>query len=60
MIRNVQTNTTVEMVDKISDEQLEALAISLIPQMIEFYESDKGKKLFEEYMAKKNDTPQVA
>lgn len=60
MIRNVQTNTAIETADRITNELLKALAMSLIPQMIEFYESEYGKKLFEEYMAKKNDTPQVA
>lgn len=60
MIRNVQTNTAIETADKITDEQLEALAMSLIPQMIEFYESEHGKKLFEEYLTEKNKSQQAA
>lgn len=38
----------------LTDEQLDALALSFLPAMTEFFESDKGKKLFEEYQNNKN------
>ncbi len=34
-------------------EQLDALALSFLPAMTEFFESDKGKQLFEEFLKEK-------
>ncbi len=45
----------------LTDEQLDALALSFLPAMIEFFESDKGKKLFEEYHKEKQlEKPEAA
>jgi len=38
----------------LTDEQLDALALAFLPAMTEFFESDKGKQLFEEYQNNKN------
>ena len=37
----------------LTDEQLDALALSFLPAMTEFFESDKGKQLFEEFLKEK-------
>ena len=45
----------------LTDEQLDALALSFLPAMTEFFESDKGNKLFEEYQNnKKHETRKTA
>lgn len=45
----------------LTDEQLDALALAFLPAMTEFFESDKGKKLFEEYQNnKKHETRKTA
>ena len=37
----------------LTDEQLDALALSFLPAMTEFFESDKEKQLFEKYLNEK-------
>jgi len=37
----------------LTDEQLDALALAFLPAMTEFFESDKGNKLFEEFLKEK-------
>lgn len=37
-----------------SDEQVEALAEVLLPDIIEFYKDEKNKKMFEEWKKQKN------
>jgi|GEM_PF-1254484 hypothetical protein len=45
----------------LTDEQLDALALSFLPAMTEFFESDQGKKLFEEYHKEKQlEKPEAA
>ena len=45
----------------LTDEQLDALALSFLPAMTEFFESDQGKKLFEEYHKEKQlENPEAA
>lgn len=39
----------------VSDEQLNALAMSFYYTMLEFFSSEKGKAEFEEYLEKKNE-----
>lgn len=38
----------------LSDEQLDALAQSLLPAMQEFFNSDRGKKIWTEHLAKES------
>lgn len=45
----------------LTDEQLDALALAFLPAMTEFFESDQGKKLFEEYHKEKQlEKPEAA
>ena len=37
----------------LTEEQLDALALSFLPAMTGFFESDRGKQLFEEYLKEK-------
>ena len=45
----------------LTEEQLDALALSFLPAMTDFFESDRGKQLFEEYHKEKQlEKPEAA
>ena len=41
---------------KVTDEQLNALAMNLYHSMVKYFESEKGSKEFEEYLLKQNNS----
>ena len=60
-IYDTSTNTAIEnTIEKICDEQLDALAMNLLQSMREFFDSERGKQLYAEYLASKNKTLQAA